>query len=93
MTAAGRIAKAAMLSANWRGSLNFAAAGVHEHGGENYANGDRQVVAPWQFGGGHRPLPVAAGSPAADHASHPPVKTLTLLTPRVSNAPATSRLS
>jgi len=36
---------------------------------------------------------VETGSRAADHASQPPVKTVTSLKPRVSNAFATSRLS
>src|ERR1035437_5826679 len=66
---------------------------VNEYGSHGYADREHRIVATRIVGRHHRTLPVEAGIPAADHASHPPVKTLTLLKPRLSNALATSRLS
>src|ERR1039458_3638817 len=66
---------------------------VNEYGSHGYADREHRIVATRIARRHHRMLPVEAGIPAADHASHPPVKTLTLLKPRLSNALATSRLS
>ena len=55
--------------------------------------GERSVIVDSTGASRHGPLPLDTGSPAFDHSSHPPVKTLTLLKPRDSNAFATRRLS